>query len=99
MEKFKQKRIKRIIKLMSGLSIPVECDCNHKHKIELSDFEEIDGALRPRKNIRLTCAKYYEYLDNIQDIKLDLAVDHEEGPIRSIFIKIYVGAWKIWLNW
>jgi len=97
--KFKQKRIKKIIHFMDHLRIPVECGCEHQHKLVISDFEVEDCLLVPKRTIRLNCAKYYEFLEDIDDIKLDIKVDAQGSPVPNFMAKVYIELWKIWLNW
>jgi hypothetical protein len=96
---FKQKRIRKIIRFIDHFGIPLDCECGKKHNIKISDFNDENGILRPRENIKLSCVHYYNQLSDIQDIKLDIKAEFEGGYFRNFIGNAYIGIWKIWLNW
>ncbi|HHC6612713.1 TPA: hypothetical protein ACN311_001906 [Vibrio parahaemolyticus] len=94
-----EKRIIKIVRFIDHFGIDLGCNCGNQHQLKIDHFKEIDGKLVPDPKLKLTCFSYYDKLSKIEDIKLDIEVETDGGFFKKVFVKMYVGLWKLWLNW
>ncbi|HHG3263564.1 TPA: hypothetical protein ACPVX8_001254 [Vibrio parahaemolyticus] len=99
MNSFQKKRIIKIVRFIDHFGIDLGCNCGNQHRLKIDHFKEIDGKLVPDPKLKLTCFSYYDKLSKIEDIKLDIEVETDGGFFKKVFVKMYVGLWKLWLNW